>query len=111
MAKVGTLALKGVSGKEYRLDVYDKDTEWSDNFSCVYYISQRIVKPDGSGTHNKIYIGETEDLKRRLANHPKQKCFNQHNYNVISVRQENMAQIKLAIEEDLLEALHPPCND
>lgn len=111
MAKTGTLVLKGQSGKEYKFEVYDKNTEWGDSFSCVYFISRREVKPDGKGTHHHIYVGETEDLKRRLANHHKQACFNKHKYNSISVRQENMANLKLSIEQDLVDAINPPGND
>lgn len=111
MAKLGTLKLIGASGITHSFDVYGANTSWRDGLACVYYVSKRTVKPDGSGTHAKIYIGETEDLANRFASHHKQPCFERHGYNAISIIKEANAQRRLAIEDDLVHAEHPPCND
>src|SRR5579863_9381173 len=110
MAKITTLNLKGASGKTYAFYVYSSDTVWNDNVACVYYISKRAVGGDGTGTHTAIYIGETEDLKKRHGDHHKQQCFERHGYNCISIHQESSAKARLTIEADLIAAYHPPCN-
>lgn len=111
MAKIGTLTLKGASGATYSFDVYPADANWAENIACVYYVSKRTEKPGGGGSHTAIYVGETEDLKDRHADHHKQKCFEKHGYNCISIHHEKSAKARLQIEEDLREAYDPPCND
>lgn len=111
MAKLGTLTLTGASGNKYDFDVWSADTEWNDNVACVYYVSRRTPKSDGTGDHNAIYIGETEDLKDRLSNHHQQSCFEQHRYNAISTLVEKNGNTRLVIENDLVKAINPPCND
>lgn len=110
MAKLGTLTLKGASGEEYEFDVYPADTTWRDDVACVYYISKRTKKSDGTGTHTKIYVGETDDLRERLRNHHKQACFDRNGYNAISIHMDSSSRSRLEIEADLVDALKPPCN-
>jgi hypothetical protein len=83
---------------------------WAAGVACVYYVSKRTPKPEGGGTHAHIYIGETQDIKDRFANHHCQECFERHGYNCISILQESNAQRRLTIESDLVRALDPPCN-
>ena len=111
MAKLGILRLTGKSGNKYNFDVYPSNTSWNDGFACVYYISKRVHKSDGTGNHTAIYVGETSDLKDRLANHHKQSCFDGHDYNAVSIHQPSNEQSRLQIESDLISALGPPCND
>jgi hypothetical protein len=111
MAKIGTLELKGASGKSYSFTVYSSDTKWNDGIACVYYVSKRMAKQDGGGTHTPIYIGETEDIKARFSDHHKQDCFEEYGYNCISIHQESSSQSRLRIEADLLKAINAPCND
>ena len=111
VAKLSTLTLTGASGKEYDFDVYRADANWAEDIACVYYVSKRTVDSNGKGSHSVIYIGETENLKDRHADHHKQKCFEEHGYNCISIHHESNAKARLQIESDLVEALHPPCND
>ena len=110
MAKLGTLTLTGASGATYDFTVYSHDTTFKENVDCVYYVSKRTLKPDGGGTHTKIYIGETDDLNERLSNHHKQMCFDRHGYNAISVHREASSSARLKKESDLIAALDPPCN-
>jgi hypothetical protein len=111
MAKLGELILKGASGTSYTFDVYPSDVTWKDGIACVYYVSKRTPKADGTGgTHAVIYVGETEDLKNRHVDHHKQECFDQHGCNAISILQEGDAKRRLQIEADLVKGLNPPCN-
>lgn len=111
MAKLGTLTLTGASGTKYEFIVYSKDTSFKDDVDCVYYISKRTAKADDTGTHSKIYVGESGDLKERLSNHHKQACFDRNGYNAISVHRESSSSARTRKESDLIEALDPPCND
>jgi len=109
MSKLGTLTLKGQSGTEYDFNVYKWDTDFED-IGAVYYISKRTEKPDGYGTHTKIYIGQTGDMLERFGDHHKSECFENHDVNAISIHQEANESTRLTIEEDLIDALNPPCN-
>jgi hypothetical protein len=108
---MGTLELKGASGKMYLFTMYSTDTNWKDNVACVYYISKRTMKSGGVGQHSGIYVGESEDLKARHSSHHKQDCFEQHGFNCISILMESSSQARLRIEQDLVRALTLPCND
>jgi len=109
MAKLGTITLKGQSGAEYKFNVYDWGTNF-DDIGAVYYISNRYKDNVGAWTHTKIYIGQTGDLSERFDNHHKAECFEDHNANAISVHKEENENSRLILEEDLIEALNPPCN-
>jgi len=110
MAKLGTLKLKGSDNTTYSFDVYPSDTIWNPDVDCVYYISKRTLKRDGGGNHIEIYVGETDDLKTRLTNHHKQSCFDNHNYNAVSIHRENSEALRLQIEAALIKSIKPPCN-
>ena len=109
MKKIGTLTLTGASGTKYAFDVYPYGTEFN-AIGAVYYISKRTEKADGTGSHDKIYIGETGDLSERFDNHHKEPCFKMHSANCISIHQESNENKRLIIEEDLIDAYNPPCN-
>lgn len=110
MVKIGTLTLTGASGTKYAFNVYPYDTEFK-AIGTVYYISKRTEKADGTGSHDKIYIGETGDLVERFDNHNKEPCFFMHSANCISIHQESNENKRLIIEEDLIDAYNPPCNE
>lgn len=111
MSKLGTLNLTGKSGQEYAFDVYPSDANFNDGIACVYYVSKRTEKQDGGGDHEAIYVGETGDLVDRFGNHHKQMCFDGHDYNAISIHKEANEDRRTDIEDDLIEAINPPCND
>ncbi|MEA2076561.1 MAG: hypothetical protein U9O95_00920 [Candidatus Marinimicrobia bacterium] len=64
MSKIGTLSLTGASGAKYEFNVYSFDTEFN-SISTVYYVSKRTVGQNGTGSHSKIYIGETEERQSK----------------------------------------------
>jgi predicted site-specific integrase-resolvase len=109
MSKIGTLNLTGVSGTKYEFNVYSFDTSFN-SISTVYYVSKRSLNQDGTGSHSKIYIGETGDIAERFSQHHKQNCFEDHGANCISVHQEKNEQRRQEIEQDLIDAYKPPCN-
>ena len=109
MAKIGTITLTGALGIKYTFNVYPYGTKFK-AIGAVYYISKRIEKADGTGAHEKIYIGETGDLSERFDNHHKEPCFKMYNANCISIYQESDEEKRLIIEKDLIDARNPPCN-
>lgn len=111
MTKLGTLKLTGDSGQTYAFDVYQSNANFNDGIACVYYVSKRTEKQDGGGGHKAIYVGETEDLADRFSSHHKQTCFNNHDYNAISIHKVSSKDRRTEIEADLVEAINPPCND
>jgi hypothetical protein len=109
VSKIGTLILTGASGTDYKFNVYPYGTEFKE-MGAVYYISKRTEKPDGSGSHSKIYIGQTGDLSERFDDHHKEPCFKKNNANCHSIHSETDERKRLNIEKDLIDALNPPCN-
>ena len=108
-SKLGTLTLKGVSGNEYKFNVYPLNTDFK-SIGGIYYISKRIVKENGIGSHSKLYIGQTEDLSERFDNHHKWDCFEENSANAISIYREESKDERLGIEKDLIDNYEPPCN-
>lgn len=112
MSKLGTLEITGKSGQKYSFDVFPSDENFSGTIACVYYVSKRTKKQDGTGgDHKAIYVGQTGDLASRFGNHHKQTCFDGHDYNAISIHKEKNEYSRIAIEGDLIESINPPCND
>ena len=109
MAKLGTITFKGKSGNEYSFNAYPIDTEFK-AIGTVYFITKRTEKADGTGTHTRIYVGQTEDLSERFDNHHKQDCFDRNNANCICIYSESDEDQRLEIEADLIDNYNPPCN-
>ncbi len=105
-----TITLTGVSGTDYEFTIYTS----ADNFKAVggvYCMSKRTVNKEGKGEHATIYIGQTGDLSTRFDDHHKQKCFDKHGANRISIHLVSDKKKREAIEEDLIKAYQPPCNE
>ena len=109
MAKIGTITLTGASGTVYDFNVYPYDTKFN-SIGAVYYVSKRTEKKDGTGSHTKIYIGQSGDLSERFDNHHKELCFEKKNANCISIYKVPYEDKRLDIEEDLIDSYEPPCN-
>ena len=108
MAKPGVLTLTGASNMKYKFSVYSFGATF-EAVGGVYHISKRTLKQD-SGSHAKIYIGQTADLSTRFDSHHKQSCFDQRNANCVSVHLDDNEASRLSKEEDLIRGLRPPCN-
>lgn len=108
MAKIADASWKGQSGAKYDFAVYPLGTDFKP-LGAVYIVTKRTVK-DGSGTHDFIYIGQTEDLSTRFDDHHKDACFTKHGANCISVHLNSSESQRLDIETDLCRLHNPPCN-
>lgn len=109
MSTVPTVTFTGVSGKKYDFKVYPKNTKFP-NIGAIYILSKRTVV-NGQGSHELLYIGETEELGSRLSNHEKWPCVNRLGCNVVCVKTQNDRRFRLAIEADIRKKYDPPCND
>lgn len=109
MANLGTITYKGVSGKEYTFDVFDLNSTW--NEVAAIYLVTHAYSEGSKIMHNAIYVGQTDNLKQRFADHHKQPCFNSKNANRLCVIRENNEAVRLVAENDLIRGIMPPCND
>ncbi len=110
MVKLGTVTFTGASGSTYEFNSYAFGTIFKENYGAVYFITNRDQNDDGSYSHERIYVGETEDLSTRFDDHHKQDCFDQNNANCICIHGEQNEKIRLNIERDLIDNYNPPCN-
>lgn len=109
MSSIATVTFNGESGKAYKLEAYNFDTSFN-QVAAVYVVSRRYKNTNGGYSHDVIYIGQTENLQERFANHHKTNCFRNNNANAICVLQEGSEQVRLNIESDLVRNYKPPCN-
>ena len=105
-----TLEIAGSSGKKHKFSVYPYNSEWNE-VGAVYVVTKRTAKPNGSGTHKFLYVGQTDNLKERHSAHHKATCFSRNGANSLCVLTESSKKKRLSIEADLLDAHNWPCND
>ena len=111
MAKLGTVSFNGASGKKYEFNAYQWGTSFKEDYSVVYFVTKRSKNLEDGYSHKRIYVGQTEDISTRFDNHHKHDCFVQHKANCICVHGEQDEDIRLEIEQDLIDNYNPPCND
>lgn len=110
MAKYGTGTYTGESGTKYEFIAYSLDTEFK-AVGAVYIISKRTPKPEGGGSHEVIYVGQTGDLSERFDDHHKADCFKKNGANCILVHAESNEKTRFQIETDLCRQYSSaPCN-
>lgn len=110
MPKIGTLDFTGISGHKYTFNVYPKDREHKEK-EAVYVVTHRTIKADGAVDHNVIFIGETDNIKQEVENHPREHCFVTEVANCLCVYWEDHVATRSKIADDLKIFYHPPCND
>ena len=104
MSSARTMKFTGVSGTQYQFELYPWNTTW--NPVAVVYV---VLRFDGA-QWKVLYVGETEDVKKRFAKHERQPCFDRHQKTHLAVRQESSVDRRLAIERDIMNYYTPPCN-
>ncbi len=105
-----TIEFTGESGGKYKFYVYALNTSFQ-VVGGLYVFTKRTEKQDGTGTHEIIYIGKTEDLSTRFHNHHKSDCISKNGANRICVRQVNLEKDRDSIEKDLIKHYNPVCNE
>ena len=110
MGKIADATFTGASGRNYSFGVYSTDTTFKD-IGSVYIFSKRIVDQNGRGTHDFLYVGETEELGTRVANHEKWPCVQRNGVNAICIHVDESSRSRLNKETDLRNSNSTPCND
>lgn len=95
----------GNSGHYYPFTLYPLEMDLPDNGAV--YIWARIEQ----GNITPLYIGQTDTLMTCIQNHERWACICKHFVNSICIHLEPYAEIRTEIEQDLLGAQKPTCND
>jgi hypothetical protein len=97
---------KDKSGTSHRFWIYPRGTKFNEPCPGIY-IYARETSP-----HKwiPIYIGQTENVNVRLANHGQQERVDQNGATHIHVSIITPEKSRLAIEKDLIEQWKPVCN-
>jgi len=95
----------GASGKEYKYWISPIDSSFKDEPGN--YIFAKETSP---GRWTPIYIGESESLEDRLANHDKLPCVKRHGGTHIHAHTSGGESVRKAEESDLIAKWDPPCN-
>ena len=107
MGKTGEATFSGYDSK-YRFAVYPADAKLKD--VAAVYIFTRRTEADGKASHDLLYIGETDRLRKRLANHEKWPQLRKLGVNCVCVLEEEDDERRLDVETDLRRRHHTPCN-
>jgi hypothetical protein len=109
MTKIDTLSLTGRSGRSYEFRMYVWRTGLK-SLPAVYVVTERSVEPNKPPAYKPLFVGSTDDVSAIFDSHAKQDCFDLHLANTIGVLREADAAKRAGVEQDLLDALSPPCN-
>jgi hypothetical protein len=112
MAKLteARLSIKGISGKEYKFDIYSLDTQFVP-FGGVYIFTKRYEKKAGKYSHKFIYCGKTNDLSTGFDDHPEADSIKQYNANCICILTSLSEEKRTEIETDILKGNEFVCNE
>ena len=109
MSKISDATFSGKTGK-YDFQVYSADTTFK-AVGALYVFTKRTVDASGKGTHDLLYIGETDSLADRIPNHEKWPCVRRNGVNCICVHRDDGEASRLGKESDLRAGNATPCND
>ena len=105
MAQIETVTFTGSSGKTYEFTAYTADT----NFKAIGAVY--IFTKEENRVYKLLYVGQTDNLGRRIPNHEKWPCARRYGVDSICVLVVRSLLSRRQIEDDLLERWNPPCND
>ena len=109
MSELGTYIWTGASGREYVYTRYRTNTRW--DAGSANYICAKMGNSLYGDSFDPKYIGETENLKKRLPNHEKWPCCNRNGVNEIHINREAKSlEERQKQEADLVERYAPLCN-
>jgi len=107
MSESKTIIWEGESGNEYKYWIASKDSNFKDEPGN--YIFAKQTKPN---TWVAVYIGQTDSLKDRLANHDEDSCIKKNGATHIHTHtSSNNEKVRKSEEEDLIKKWKPACNE
>lgn len=106
MGYLETAYFTGKSGTIYPFEIYSLDTAFN-NVCAVYIFGRWDIY---SGIIFPLYIGETTELAKRLANHEKRLCAMAYGLNCFCIHRV-LESLRFQIETDLINGYsNCPCN-
>jgi hypothetical protein len=110
MPKLGTVSLKGASGRTYEFEVFPRADAFKP-LGAVYFLAKRIPISEREAEYTWIYIGETWDMSMRPLDERRKACIDQHEANSLCLHIEDDPGKRARIVADLHRARMPVCND
>lgn len=104
MFPLGHTVLVGKTGRRYQFSVFNKDQEFLEIEAVYVFLKFHEARPV------PLYIGQTDNLKKRLSNHEKLLCVALNGYTHIAIMHVPNGYERLQIETDLIHAYNTPCN-
>jgi len=102
-----TIVWAGISGKGYTYEIHPIGTTFKEEPGN--YIFAKETQPRN---WTPCYIGQTENLNKRLENHEKEGCAKRNGATHIHAHLTSGGEaVRKAEEEDLIRKWKPPCND
>lgn len=102
-----TIRWDGISGKEYTYYIYPIDS-FNPKVEGGNYIFGKETKP---GSHQPVYVGQTNDLKERLGDPEKEACAKRNGATHIHAHLNGNKQSRLDEEEDIVKKWKHVCNE
>jgi excinuclease UvrABC nuclease subunit len=106
MSEAAEIQWSGKSGMRYRFWIYPRGTTFGEPCPGIYIHAKETT----SNTWTPIYIGQAENINKRLTNHEQEQCVNRHGATHIHVSIFTDEASRLSAERDLIEQWGPPCN-
>ncbi len=106
MAVKPTIRWPGLSGTGYIYFIYPRGTTF-DPSQPGNYVHAVETSP---GRFKPVYIGQTNDLNRRLTTHDQQSCVDSEGATHVCVHVNSNEAARLVEEKDLIRRWQPPCN-
>jgi predicted GIY-YIG superfamily endonuclease len=106
MADPPTCMWRGLSGKEYQYHVYAIGALFYERPGNYIFAKETVF-----GSWSARYIGQTENLYKRLGDHEKEACAERYEATHIHAHlTAGEEDIRKAEERDLIRKWNPPCN-
>ncbi|TMJ50749.1 MAG: response regulator, partial [Alphaproteobacteria bacterium] len=96
MAKLGTFALVGASGRRYEFGIYLREDAFKP-LGAVYFLAKRIPFAEREAEYTWIYVGEAADISRRPLAGEQEACVDANEANCLCLCMEEDAQARAAI--------------
>lgn len=105
MADTPTILWPGKSGIKYTYWIYKLGASFKDEGGN--YIFAKETNP---GSWTPVYIGQTDNLDKRLEDHEKYPCAIRNGATHIHAHLNSKKEDRLAEETDLIQGWNPVCN-
>jgi len=107
MNEYQTILWPGISGREYKYWIYPIGTSFKGEPGNYIF-----AKQSSPGYWTPCYVGESENLDKRLENHEKESCARKYGATHIHAHlNKSGIKTRIAEEKDLINKWKPVCNE